>query len=75
MAANIEDLEEGRLARPPIKWITHLLSLFVIAGLTAGSYATMTGHEIAYGITREIPWGILMSSFAFFAITSTGLCL
>jgi Ni/Fe-hydrogenase subunit HybB-like protein len=75
MAANIEDLEEGRLASPPVKWITHLLSLFVIAGLTAGSYATMTGHQIAYGISREIPWGILTSSFAFFAITSTGLCL
>ena len=75
MAANIDDLEEGRLASTPVKWITHLLSLFVIAGLTAGSYATMTGHQVAYGITREVPWGILTSSFAFFAITSTGLCL
>ncbi len=75
MAANIEDLEEGRLASPPVKWMTHLLSLFVIAGLTAGSYATMSGHQIAYDISREIPWGILTASFAFFAITSTGLCL
>ncbi|UCD65329.1 MAG: polysulfide reductase NrfD [Deltaproteobacteria bacterium] len=75
MTTRIEDLEEGRLASPAIKWLTHLLSLFVIAGLTAGSYATMTGHEIAYGISREVPWGILTSSFAFFAITSTGLCL
>ena len=75
MATNIEDLEEGRLASSSVKWLTHLLSLFVIAGLTAGSYATMTGHQIAYGISREVPWGILMSSFAFFAITSTGLCL
>ncbi len=75
MASNIEDLEEGRLASAAVKWITHLLSLFVIAGLTAGAYATMTGHQIAYGISREVPWGILTSSFAFFAITSTGLCL
>jgi molybdopterin-containing oxidoreductase family membrane subunit len=35
----------------------------------------MTGLQNAYGISREIPWGILTSSFAFFAITSTGLCL
>jgi len=35
----------------------------------------MTGLDIAYGISREVPWGILTSSFAFFAITSTGLCL
>ncbi len=75
MTTNIEDLEEGRLASSSVKWTTHLLSLFVIAGLTAGSYATMTGHEIAYGTSREVPWGILTSSFAFFAITSTGLCL
>jgi Ni/Fe-hydrogenase subunit HybB-like protein len=75
MAAKIEDLEEGRLASATVKWTTHLLSLFVIAGLTAGAYATMTGHQIAYGTSREVPWGILTSSFAFFAITSTGLCL
>lgn len=75
MAINIEDFEEGRLASLPVKWITHLLSLFVIAGLTAGSYATMSGHQIAYGISREVPWGILTSSFAFFATTSSGLCL
>jgi len=57
MATNIEDFEEGRLASTSVKWITHLLSLFVIAGLTAGVYATMAGHHIAYGISREIPWG------------------
>ncbi len=75
MATNIDDLEEGYLASTKIKWLTHLFSLITIAGLTAGVYATMTGHQIAYGISREVPWGILISSFAFFAITSTGLCL
>ena len=47
MATNIDDLEEGRLASLPVKWITHLLSLFVVAGLTAGTYATMSGPQIA----------------------------
>jgi molybdopterin-containing oxidoreductase family membrane subunit len=75
MAANIDNLEEGYLASTRMKWITHLFSLITIAGLTAGVYATMTGHQISYGVSREIPWGILISSFAFFAITSTGLCL
>ncbi len=75
MAINIDNLEEGRLAGISVKWLTHIMSLFVIAGLTAGVYATMTGHQIAYNISREVPWGILTSSFAFFAITSTGLCL
>jgi molybdopterin-containing oxidoreductase family membrane subunit len=75
MATNLDHLEEGYLASTKIKWLTHLFSLITIAGLTAGVYATMTGHQIAYGISREVPWGILLSSFAFFAITSTGLCL
>lgn len=75
MGPRINDLEEGRLANTSVKWITHLFSLFIIAGLTAGVYATMTGLQVAYGITRLVPWGILTSSFAFFAITSTGLCL
>jgi Ni/Fe-hydrogenase subunit HybB-like protein len=75
MGSRIEDLEEGRLASTSVKWITHLFSLFIIAGLTAGVYATMTGLQVAYGTTRLVPWGILISSFAFFAITSTGLCL
>ncbi len=75
MARNFDELEEGRLASTSVKWITHLFSLVVIAGLTAGLYAAMTGLEIAYNVSRDIPWGILTSSFAFFAITSTGLCL
>ena len=75
MAADLDNLEEGYLGSTRIKWLTHLFSLITIAGLTAGAYATMTGHQIAYGISREVPWGILISSFAFFAITSTGLCL
>lgn len=72
---SMEEYEDGRLSRPRIKWITHIFSLLTVAGLTAGSYAAMVGHQHAYGISREIPWGILTSSFAFFAITSTGLCL
>jgi Ni/Fe-hydrogenase subunit HybB-like protein len=75
MTTNFDNLEEGRLANPSIKWITHLFSLFVIAGLTAGTYATMTGLQLAYGVSREVPWGILTASFAYFATTATGLCL
>ena len=50
MATQFDSLEEGLVARSSIKWITHLFSLITIAGLTAGTYATMTGHQIAYGI-------------------------
>lgn len=71
----LDMLEEGRFARPHIRWITHIFSLITLAGITAGVYSTMVGHSYAYGISRQIPWGILTSSFAFFAIAATGLCL
>ena len=74
MQDSFDRLEDGRLASPKLKWLTHLFSLITVAGLTAGVYATMTGHQTAYGVYREVPWGIVMSTFAFFAITSTGIC-
>lgn len=70
-----DTLEEKRLATPQLKRITHILSLVTIVGLTAGTFAAMVGHRYAYGMTRDIPWGLLTSSFAFFAMIATGLCL
>lgn len=49
--------------------------LIVALGLGAGLYAFYAGHHHVYNNTREMPWGILISSYAFFAITSTGLCV
>jgi molybdopterin-containing oxidoreductase family membrane subunit len=55
--------------------VTGLFALMAIAGISAGLYAFYAGHHNMYNNTREMPWGILISSYAFFAITSTGLCL
>jgi molybdopterin-containing oxidoreductase family membrane subunit len=33
------------------------------------------GYHHAYAVTREIPWGILISTYIFFVVTSTGLCI
>jgi molybdopterin-containing oxidoreductase family membrane subunit len=49
--------------------------LLATVGLGAGVYAFIAGHHHVYAVTREVPWGIMISSYAFFAITSTGLCL
>jgi len=32
------------------------------------------GHHQALGVTRDVPWGIAISTYAYFAIISTGLC-
>ncbi|MDW7772021.1 MAG: NrfD/PsrC family molybdoenzyme membrane anchor subunit [Desulfobulbaceae bacterium] len=54
--------------------LTILFLLMAIAGISAGLYGFYAGHHNIYNNTREMPWGILISSYAFFAITSTGLC-
>jgi len=72
---SITDVAEPRVATPAISKATLLFALMVLAGVGAGLYAFYVGHEHAYANTREMPWGILISSYAFFAITSTGLCL
>ncbi|MDA8165568.1 MAG: polysulfide reductase NrfD [Desulfobacteraceae bacterium] len=66
---------EPEVATPAISKTTLLFLLLIVAGLGAGAYAFTVGHEAAYANTREMPWGILISTYAFFAITSTGLCL
>lgn len=52
-----------------------LMGLLVVAGTAAGIHAKYIGSLHAYGVTREVPWGILISTYVFFVVTSTGLCL
>jgi Ni/Fe-hydrogenase subunit HybB-like protein len=34
-----------------------------------------SGYRNVYGVTREIPWGVLISGYVFCVVTSTGLCI
>lgn len=52
-----------------------LLGLLAFLGVVAGVHASIIGHEHAYGISREVPWGLLIAAYVFFVVTSTGLCL
>jgi Ni/Fe-hydrogenase subunit HybB-like protein len=52
-----------------------VLGLFAALGIAAGLHAMLIGHDHAYGISREVPWGLLISTYVFFVVTSTGLCL
>jgi molybdopterin-containing oxidoreductase family membrane subunit len=49
--------------------------LLAAAGVAFGLHAMLVGHEHTYGVTREVPWGLLISTYVFFVVTSTGLCL
>lgn len=43
-----------------------------------GVYGVMNvliqGHDV-FGVSRTVPWGILISTYVFFVVSSTGLCL
>jgi len=72
-------------------WYSHLLEflsgsksfyvLLIISGIVvfvsamAGSYAVNIGYRHAYGVSREVAWGIIISTYIFFVVTSTGLCI
>jgi len=52
-----------------------LSALIVIIAAMFGVNAMYVGYSHVYGIYREIPWGILISGYIFFVVTSTGLCI
>ena len=66
---------EPEVATSSTNILTGLFGLLLLAGVGVGLYGFFVGHEHVYNNTREVPWGLLISTYAFFAITSTGLCL
>jgi len=71
----LADTAEPEVGHPAVNALTGLFGLLMIAGIFTGLYGFFVGHEHVYNNTREVPWGLLISTYAFFAITSTGLCL
>lgn len=47
----------------------------IIVGVGGAVYAQWVGHHHAFANTREMPWGMLIGVYAYFAIISTGLCV
>ncbi len=74
--ANIfAETQDPRLATPGVNRATIFFLITVVAGLSCGVASFIFGHEAIYNNTREVPWGMLISTYAFWAITSTGLCM
>ncbi len=44
-------------------------------GLSFGLHSLWVGHHHTFGTTREVPWGLLVTPYVFFACISTGLCI
>ncbi len=52
-----------------------LLGVGVLIGAASALTVLVKGHGHVYNVTREIPWGILIATYVFFVVSSTGLCL
>jgi Ni/Fe-hydrogenase subunit HybB-like protein len=52
-----------------------ILALLTLIGVGAGIHSLWVGHDHTFGVTREVPWGILIAAYVFFVVTSTGLCI
>ena len=74
-AFSIAEVAEEKVATPAVTKATILCGLLALVGVGAGLYAQYVGHDHAFANTREMPWGILIANYAYFAIISTGLCL
>ena len=52
-----------------------LMGLLTLVGVAAGIHSLWVGHEHTFGVSRDVPWGILIAAYVFFVVTSTGLCI
>lgn len=52
-----------------------VLALLSLVGIGAGVHSIYVGHEHTFGVSRGVPWGILIAAYVFFVVTSTGLCI
>ena len=55
--------------------VIYFLGFVTIVGVGAGVHSLVAGHEHTFGVSREVPWGILIAAYIFFVVTSTGLCI
>ena len=52
-----------------------VLALVCGIGLSFGLHTMIVGHGHTFGTTREVPWGLLITPYVFFACLATGLCI
>lgn len=64
----------GLRLSPFLVWVVVLLALAAVGGV-AILYGFWQGHESVYNASRWMPWGILISTYVFFAVSASGMCL
>ena len=67
-------MPDQAIRKPQFNLLLWVMLAMVAVGISGGIYALYVGHHHAFGVTRGVPWGIAISTYAYFAIISTGLC-
>lgn len=73
MALRLEKILPRGRCTPFHAWLV-LLSAAIALGLYAAIIILFVEGREALGTTDHVPWGILISTYVFFVLTSTGLC-
>ena len=66
--------QRGLRLSPFQVWVVVLLALAAV-GAAAILYGFWQGHEKVYNASRWMPWGVLISTYVFFAVSASGMCL
>ncbi|MBE0583679.1 MAG: polysulfide reductase NrfD [Desulfofustis sp.] len=74
LQSQVAVIQEKEFRRPQFNLLLAVMLGLVAIGISAGLYALYVGHHHSLGVTREVPWGIAISTYAYLAIISTGLC-
>ncbi len=61
--------------KTPLNMFVFFLTIGLIVLLVWGIVQYISHGHHAYNVTREHPWGLLISGYIFFVGTSTGLCI
>jgi Ni/Fe-hydrogenase subunit HybB-like protein len=67
-------INEKDFRKPQFNLMLWSMLILVAIGMSGGLYALYVGHHHAFGVSTSVPWGIGISTYAYFAIISTGLC-
>ncbi len=67
-------LEQRTFRKPQFNLLLWSMLALIAIGISAGIYALFVGHHQSLGVNRAVPWGIAISTYAYLAIISTGLC-
>ncbi|MDD4505733.1 MAG: polysulfide reductase NrfD [Sulfurospirillaceae bacterium] len=61
--------------KTPLNLLMAFITVALLGAFAAGAVLYILHGHHAYNVTRQHPWGLLISMYVFFVVSSTGLCI